>query len=834
MMGNNNNNNNNARSVSASSTSAQIGQGSGSGSGQRAVSGSAATAARPAMGSSSNAQTGGFPFPSLGSSSSAVDHSNTGRKGLSRSTSAAVITNQHQQYQYQTSSQHQQLAHSRAASSADVRPGLRQLKLSASSTQSSSLQSIIEPVAHTRQPQPQGQGQGQASAGPSRPRVISNVSSTDTALTNTTSASTATATTTTAAQARRANLAAIGQGPMRPVRTYTALGNVTEGRETSSGSTTPRGNLFGAPVRPNLQARVTSAGFPQSVGASLAATAGKRVVSAGVGMRKPILPAGVQARVDAKQAASAAEGKREEEERDVFTAAPVTSAKKETESGQGQEKRPVSTARQTFRPTSSTSRESGGGEVKKVERNAPETRNAAREGQGRPLARAPVSSQAAMAMRAAKQSPQAKLVVSPRQPRIKTKPPIPSATVAKKKPLPTKAGAGEAFMPGNVKGRAAGHVEGKERTPFRPVSKGMVRSTSKIKMSIPEVGSSAVSSPTPKARIIVSAADVQQVAVRVPLPPSPTSDSTHEKQQSRNPDVVMLQAISRPLPDSPAMAMPAASQNPALLAEEIPLPDSDDEGISQPTSPTMTPKKFGQIESLRLADLLSSKNVSTDRNVDVVLLVDEACPVAASSPAPSSSAETIPMEWESDVQTEDEGAEGDIETEAETSIASVTFKKPEDRNPAQKNSLARAVARRIVAQKAEMEKEIDLLRFSSESEPEKEVDLLEFSEASGAEDEVVVKGGKAVASRILADKGNLLVKPVALPATPDKSSPSQKRPRVKQLQEFFENLSPPEQNEGQSPGRSSPLGHTSGRAKVRMLVHSSATPSNSPPPRMTA
>lgn len=777
-----------SRSVSSSSTSAQLGGGTG----QRAVSGSGIR--------TTSAQSAGFPFPTLPSEPAG------GRSALSRSTSAAVIQQHYQQAQQYPAPGVQH----RAASSADIRAGAgaRQLKMSTSTTQSS-LQSMIDPIAHTRQ------AQG-PSAGPSRPRVISNVSSTDTPLTGPNSS--ASTTTTTTAQARRANLAAIGQGPVRPARSYTALGNVTEGKESTSGASTPRGGLFGAPMRPNLQARVTSAGFALTSagsGSTTMALGAKRVVSAGVPpARKPILPPGVQARVDAKQAQ---EAKREDEERDVFSA-PMP-APTDFKSEQEPREKKTATARQGFRPTTS--------EVKRQPSEARETLVK--------TARATVSAQTQAAMRTAKSSPQAKLVVSPRQPRIKMKPPIPSSTIIKKKPAPvsTKAAApGASATAGRVRANAVALGENKERTPFRPQTKGMVRSTSKVKMAVPEARSSAVSSPTPKARIIVGAMDAQHFAARVPLPPSPSSNAGQEAQQVVGPVKVPSQTITRTTPDSPMLVVPAASQNPALLAEEIPLPDSDEEDLLHTTSPTITPTKLSQHASLRLADLLVGAKAPAEELGSPLL--NESCPIAASSPAPSSSAETIPIEWESDVQTEDEGAEGDNEIEAETSIASVTFKKPEDRNAAQRDTLARAVARRLVAQKAEMEKEGDLLKFSSESEPEKEMDLLELSEASEAEDDTV-KEGKKVPSRILADKGtNSAVRPVELPATPDKALSSQKRPRVRQLQQFFENLSPPDQHEAQSPGQSSPLGNTSGRVKVRMMGHGATTPSSSPPPRLAA
>ena len=677
---------------------------------------------------------------------------------------------------------------------------------------------MIDPIPHTRQ----------ASAGPSRPRVISNVSSTDTLL-NASSSGTSGATTTTA-QARRANLAAIGQGPVRPVRTYTALANVTEGKESAGSSLTPRGNLFGAPVRPNLQARVTSAGFTAGSTTTAAATGqkvglmGKRNVSAGIigtTARKPILPPGVQARVDAKQA----EGKREDD--DVFSAPALIQA----EDTETREKKMADTGRQTFRPTSSTSRE--GSEVKKIDRQASETRET-KQAQVKPVARAPISSQAATATRTVQSSPQAKLVVSPRQPRIKMKPPLPSSTVPKKKVVPARAAIGETAAAGRARSHLPSQGEQKERTPFRPMSRGMVRSTSKVKIIVPDARSSATSSPTPKARVIVPTSEVQRVASDIPLPPSPTL-AVVDQDVSRiaSPTKIASQITARFPPDSSIVQLaPAASPEPALLAQETPLPESDDEGHLQPSSPTMTPNKFGQIESRRLAELVI--NLGSSSEDPAAPLLNEAFPIPAGSPAPSSSAETIPIEWESDVPTEDEGAEGDVETEGETSVASVTFKKPEDRNAAQRDTLARAVARRLVAQKAEMEKEGDLLKFSSESEPEKEADLLDLSEPSEAEDEAVTETKTSI-SRILADKGtNLQVKPLDLPATPDKATPLQKRPRVRQLQEFFENLSPPEQHEAQSPDHSSPLGHTSGRPKVRMMGHGRTTPSSSPPPRLAA
>jgi hypothetical protein len=564
---------------------------------------------------------------------------------------------------------------------------------------------------------------------------------------------------------------------MRPARAHSALGNVAEGREASSATSTPRGNLFGAPVRPNLQARVTSAGFAQTAATSGSAAdsmvrpvVAKRVVSAASGLaRKPILPAGLQARVNARQAET---NKDEEEERDVFSAVPSKADEMQNKA-----------SRQPFKPTSSVTRETAGHGAD------------AKEAHTRKVTKAQLPAQSGGShARNMRQSPQAKLVASPRQPRIKVKPPLPSATVPRKKPTDTKIPNRELSQ---NPGKPTSTAPSRDRSPFRPLSKNIASHQKEVTLPPLPV------SPTPKPSTYHAAAIID-IATRVALPPSPTPITTDENRGATAVHVM-------------------TEDETAQLAEEVPLPDSDNEKPDA-KSPSTTPKRFERHESSRIADLLPCIDV-----IESNLLLDEECPIADHSPTPSSSAETIPVEWDSDTLTEDEEAEGDAECEGDLSISSVTFKRSTERNPGGKDTLGRAIARRLVAIKTESAKVEGALASVAGSEPNEHFDLICVPEDTATAGQEQNSGIEKVSSRILMDKGSS-----QLPSTPEKSDSSPKRPRVKQLQQFFENLSPPEQSAGDPYTQNSPSRQTSGRARVRMLSLGGTTPTSSPPPRLTS
>ena len=724
------------RTVSSSSTSAQIG-------------GSAAPAQQRAVSSGSkltgSSMQSGFPFPSATET--------VGRSTLSRSTSAAIMAQQ-------ASAGPTQETH-RSVSSMDVRGG-RSTKI-ASLSSSSTLQSMIEPIAQARN----------GTAGPSRPRVISNVSASDAATATTSASGPSTA------QTRRANLAAIGQGPMRPARAHSALNNVVEGREASSAMSTPRGNLFGAPVRPNLQARVTSAGFAQTAVTSgstadsmVRPVVAKRVVSAASGLaRKPILPAGLQARVNARQAETK---KDEEEERDVFSAAP-------SKADEVQDK----ASRQPFKPTSSVTRETAG--------HGPE----AKETHSRKVTKAQLPAQSgANHARNMRQSPQAKLVASPRQPRIKVKPPLPSATVPRKKA--TDAKNPNRHLSQNP-GKPTSAAPSRDRSPFRPLSKNIASQQEEVALPPLPI------SPTPKPSTYHATAIID-IASRVALPPSPTPRMTDD---NRGAIKVLVETIM-------------IEDETPQLAEQVPLPDSDDEQPDAKNT-SATPKRFERHESSRIADLLPCIDV-----IESDLLLDEECPVVDHSPTPSSSAETIPVEWDSDTLTEDEGAEGDAECEGDMSVSSVTFKRSTERNTGGKDTLGKAIARKLVAVKTESANSEEALTSLAGSDPKKHLALIYVHEGTATAGQEQKQGVEKVSSRVLIEKGSS-----QLPSTPEKSNSSPKRPKVKQLQQFFENLSPPEQSAGDPYNQNSPSRQASGRARVRMLSLGGTTPTSSPPPRLT-
>jgi hypothetical protein len=586
----------------------------------------------------------------------------------------------------------------------------------------------------------------QTTAGPSRPRVLSALSTPDVGAVNTGM---------TAAHARRAGMAAIGQGPVRPARLNSGLANVTEGKESV---TTPRSNLFGAPIRPNLQARVTSATIPPTSSTGDALKAMKRVAStSGAPTRKPILPAGVQAKLDAKH-------RRIEEENDVFSAGPTNQ--------QTEDKKD----RQPFKPSTIASREAGevdkrNNEPKTIDRNTPVVK-------------------ASALSRMAKQSPQAKLVVTPRAPKVKLKAPLPfgAAAVARKKEAAL--AGGNAGSSGTVPTAKARANTGGQRTPFKPMSRSVASTNVTDDLGKTEQSRSHTTSPVPIARPKVIKQIDLKIAQEVPLPPSPKATTSvselGELQQEQQGLIVDPFCVSVPGADAlptPVLIIPATLELGGDQAERGLL--------------TSRPAESEPVVSKRVADLLPESLVQNENDEDVVFLLDEHCPSEVISPAASSVAETIPVVWDSDIQTEDEE---DIDAgEDDSSVASVTFKKPQNISYPGSGSLARAIAKKLVVQKAEADKE-----NSTRKSPTKP-----------------------------SSAGVLGEREPNLPATPVKLGSAVKKPEVKRLTQFFENLSPPETNAQNSPEKSSPSARYTGRNKVWPLSPGTTTPSNSPPLRMT-
>lgn len=497
--------------------------------------------------------------------------------------------------------------------------------------------------------------------------------------------------------------------------------------------------------------------------------------------KQPILPLAIQARLDARLKTK----KTEEHEADVFSSAPIqsTSTKEPVKATE------QSRARQPFKPMTMAAREA-------------ETAKKA------PAKSTSMTSRSKVTAGTKVTAPQAKLVISPRQPRVKLKPPVPSA-VTKKPGTSTKV-----------------EPAAKVRVPLTAVS----NKSSSMDSDKRQTPDSKTTTPASPKKLVAKVALVNlEAANKVPLPPSPVGTPRSGARHMSDGHVAL--SMTPPMPDPFVLDSPRTDQvfeqEAQKSAEQIALPDSDhevdDHGSS---SPTLTPSKVGKVPST--SSLLDSQKKLVARDDDSDGRIgDERDTVEACSPAPSSLAETIPCEWESDVQTEDE-----VDEDGDGSRANVTFKVKTTNN-----SLAKTVAKKLLVDQLQTVESYG--SADTEDEKENEDVINPFRPPSTTPSTIPTKtcfpSEHAVLSESKRNQSNTTANVTPVSTTP---AGSPRRPRVRQLQAYFEKLSPV----GDAPiktsrasvgfGESTP----SGRVRVRTISMEqslSTTPVGSPV-RMTA